>query len=58
MSTPIVLNKPIVLNNGINTAESFDLKVIIIRAAPEGVMGGFRPICNQTGACKYNKCLI
>ena len=52
------MSRPIVLNNGINTVVSTDLKVINIRAAPEGVVGGFRPICNQAGACKYNKCLI
>ena len=28
------------------------------KSSSEGVVGGFRPICNQTGAGKYNKWLI
>ena len=50
------MSRPIVLNNGINTAVSFDLKVINIRAAREGVLGRFRPICNWNPRVNQGKC--
>ena len=49
------MSRPIVLNNGINTAVSFDLKVINIRAARDGVVGGLRSFCNRKASVNQGK---